>query len=449
MPTLHQYATEIVRKLPGEVGTELWREEAIASLTTTTIVSNALAVGGLSNDAYASRWLWRPDTATTADKERYCTLYTSSSGTLTHAGTNFADTTATGENVIISKLRPGVIRAAIDSAIRRLRVIDRTEVPFVQGQGWYSLGDLDWIRQPSDIVRIAYNSSPVITRNRNFQKHSSVNSSGLFLPDWWTIASNNAAAPYLATNYRGLKYYYSLERSGGTDATMTQAVSALRSGVSGDSPSGETVVAVCTFDPGTAGDVLLSITDGTTTATSTGSGAALQEATASITLNSAATDVTLTVTAQTSNAAQKIYDAYAVVGSVDDMVRRDNYPEYELQRKDWDFDQNGVLTIKLPQVGRGQFLIYSKRSYPGFDSTRLISGAADADSSEAPIDAVVAGALAVLSRSYPIPLPDPYRPDHTWEAEFSQLSRRHSYNFANSLNPKFNFPITPGVRRLR
>lgn len=449
MPTLHQVATEMIRKVPGTVGAELWREEAIASLTTTTVVSSALAVGGIANDAYANKFVWRPDTTTTADKERFSTQYASATGTLTHAGTNYADTTATGENVIITKVRSGVIRAAIDSAIRRLKTVDRTEVPFVGGQGWYSLGDLDWIRQPSDIVRITYNQSPVITRNRYFQKRNSFSSTGLFLPDWWTVANNAAASPYLATNYRGLKNYYSLERSGGTDATLTQAVSSLLTGATGDSPAGETITAVCVFDPVSAGDVLLSLGDGTTTATDTGSGTALQTATASLTLASAATDVTLTVTAQTNNAAQKIYEAYAFVGTIDDAIRRDNFQEYELNRADWDFDQNGVLTIRLPNVGRGQFLVYSKRPYPGFDATRLTSGAADADSTDAPLDAICAGALAVIARSYPVPLPDPLKPTHSWEDEFSALARRHLYRFDNGLNAKFSFPLAPAPRTVR
>ena len=107
----------MIRKLPGD----LWREDAITSLTTTTIVSNSLLFGGISNDRYAGQWAWRPDTTTTADKTRYITAFASATGTLTHAGTNYSDTTATGENVIISRVEPYIVRQAIDSAVRRLK----------------------------------------------------------------------------------------------------------------------------------------------------------------------------------------------------------------------------------------------------------------------------------------------------------------------------------------
>ena len=440
--TLHQYVTEMIRKVPGD----LWREDAITSLTTTTIVSNSLLFGGISNDRYAGQWAWRPDTTTTADKTRYITAFASATGTLTHAGTNYSDTTATGENVIISRVEPYIVRQAIDSAVRRLKTVDRTEFPFVSGQGWYSLGEATWIRQPSDIVRICYDHSPQITRNRYLQKRNSVNTSGLPVPDFWTVTSNASTAPFVDTNYRGQKTYYELKRSGGTDAILEQSVSSMLSGVSTDFPIGEDVTAVVVCDPDTAGDVQLFLDAGGANS-STGSGSARQEITVTATLTSAATDVVIDVTAQTSNAAQPIYEAYAFIGSeLTDAVRRDNFPEYELDRGDWDFDQNGVLTIRMPQIGRGRFIVYSKRAYPGFDNTRLNSGAADADSSDAPLDAVCAGAL---SRIY-FGLEGGQSPNYLyWENQFSQLSRRHLYGYANTMNFVTGGPVMPAPRRVR
>jgi hypothetical protein len=440
--TLHQYATEMIRKVPGD----LWREDAITSLTTTTIVSNSLLFGGISNDRYAGQWAWRPDTTTTADKTRYITAFASATGTLTHAGANFSDTTATGENVIISRVEPYIVRQAIDSAVRRLKTVDRTEFPFVSGQGWYSLGEATWIRQPSDIVRICYDHSPQITRNRYLQKRNSVNTSGLPVPDFWTVTSNASTAPFVDTNYRGQKTYYELKRSGGTDAILEQSVSSMLSGVSTDFPIGEDVTAVVVCHPDTAGDVQLFLDAGGANS-STGSGSARQEITVTATLTSAATDVVIDVMAQTSNAAQPIYEAYAFIGSeLTDAVRRDNFPEYELDRGDWDFDQNGVLTIRMPQIGRGRFIVYSKRAYPGFDNTRLISGAADADSSDAPLDAVCAGAL---SRIY-FGLEGGQSPNYLyWENQFSQLSRRHLYGYANTMNFVTGGPVMPAPRRVR
>lgn len=444
--TLHQYVTEMIRKVPGD----LWREDAITSLTTTTIVSNSLLFGGISNDRYAGQWAWRPDTTTTADKTRYITAFASATGTLTHAGTNYSDTTATGENVIISRVEPYIVRQAIDSAVRRLKTVDRTEFPFVSGQGWYSLGEATWIRQPSDIVRICYDHSPQITRNRYLQKRNSVNSSGVFVPDFWTVTSNANTSPFqTGTRYRGHTYVYDLQRSGGTDASIAQGVSQMFSGVSGEFPSGETITAVVVVDQVAASDVQLRVADGTTTTNATSTGTAIQEITATLTLaqgGGGATSITQTVTAQNNNAEQYIYEAYTIVGEITDAVRRDNFPEYELDRGDWDFDQNGVLTIRMPQIGRGRFIVYSKRAYPGFDNTRLISGAADADSSDAPLDAVCAGAL---SRIY-FGLEGGQSPNYLyWENQFSQLSRRHLYGYANTMNFVTGGPVMPAPRRVR
>lgn len=438
MTILHQYATELIRKKPGD----LWREDAIASLTTTTVVSNALAVGGWSNDKFAGQFAWRPDTTTTADKTRYVTAYASSTGTLTHAGTNYSDTTATSENVIVTKVEPYTIRQAIDSAIRRLKTIDRTEMPVVFGQGAYSLGDLTWIRQPSDIVRVCYNHSPVITRNRYLQKRNSVDSSGRFLPDWWTVADNAATSPYqTGYYYRGNKYAYSLERAGGTDATLLQEFSTLATGAPGDYPSGETLTVVVKGVPGGSGTLKVE----NATASATSSGTSLQEVTASATLASSSVSNLMYVETVTSNTVNIIHEAYAFIGdTITDQIRRDDFREYELNRSDWDFDQNGVLTGKFPKLGRGQILIYSRRPYPGFDATRLISGAADADSSDAPIDAVCAGAL---SRIY-FGLEGETSPNYLyWEDQFSQMARKHTYKYA--AGPDFGFPLVPGPRRLR
>lgn len=386
--SLRAIASEMVRQLKGD----LWREESISSLTTTTVVCSGLAVGGWSPERFTSQFLWRPDTTTTADKIRYVTNFASSTGTLTHAGTNYSDTTATSEKVIISRIEPYIIRQAIDQAVQQLRQQDRTAIPVRQGTDTYWLGDFPWIRQPADIVKVCYSANPVISRNRYFQKRTS-NSSGVWTPDDWTVANNADSTPYEThTGWKDQTYVYKLQRSADTDATMVQTISAGRTGVSGDWPSGETITAVVVADPDTAGDVLLTLTDGTTTATSTGSGAALQEISATLTLAAAASTITITITAQTSNATQAVHEAYVMVGDISDPVRRDSYREEEIG---WDFDQYGGLRLTdMKGHGHGQIIIYSKRPYPAFDATRLSSGAADADETDAPLQAAAFGAIA-------------------------------------------------------
>lgn len=423
MSSLYQYAQQMFQLLTDD---EIGRSVPITSLSTTTVVANQLIYGGLSSQKFAQRYVWRPLTAQAADRVRYIDSYTPSTGTLTHSGTNYADTTATSEYALITKYEPQFICDAIQNAIKMLRRMDRTEFPVVMNGSRVYLGDLDWVLDPDDVSMVKRNRSPVITRNRYLQKKNKVSTAGVQLPDWWTVSNNNDTTPFTATTYRGQKTYYSLERSGGTDATLVQAVPSLRDGVTGDAPAGETITAVVVCEPVNAGDVLLSIADGTTTATDSGSGTALQEITKTLTLASAATSITQTVTAQTNNAAQAIYEAYALIGTLDDQVRRDDYPEYDIPRADrnggfgweWD-DQAGTLAIKTDNWGRGQILVYSKRPYCGFDADRLAAGTADQDVSDAPLIPVATGAIWKLFESHGDPRAE------EWRDRFERLAVKH------------------------
>jgi hypothetical protein len=62
--------------------------------------------------------------------------------------------------------------------------------------------------------------------------------------------------------------------------------------------------------------------------------------------------------------------------------------------------QSGQLGLYLAARGfGGQYIVYSGRPYPGFDTTRLLNGSADADSSDAPLVPVAIGALSYLYRN--------------------------------------------------
>ena len=67
----------------------------LASATTTTAVVTALAAGGFTQGRFFGRFLVRAEAATAAgaDRVRRVTDFTASSGTLTHAGANYTDTT--------------------------------------------------------------------------------------------------------------------------------------------------------------------------------------------------------------------------------------------------------------------------------------------------------------------------------------------------------------------
>ena len=64
---------------------------------------------------------------------------------------------------------------------------------------------------------------------------------------------------------------------------------------------------------------------------------------------------------------------------------------------DYKFEQGGPLKIHNPHVGSpGQLIICSERPFPGFDATRLGTGAADADETDAPLVPVAVGTVAIL-----------------------------------------------------
>lgn len=448
MTLLYQYAQQMFQLLTDD---EIGRSVPISSIGDDSIVCSTLAFASGSSQKFAQRWAWRPLSATQpGDRVRYIESFTSSSGTLNinSAAPNYVDQTATNEVVLITKYEPAFICDAIQNAIKMLRRMDRTEFPVVMNGSRVYLGDLDWVLDPDDVSMVKRNRSPVITRNRYLQKKNKVSTAGVQLPDWWTVANNNDTTPFTSTTYRGQKTYYNLERSGGTDATLTQAVPSLRDGVTGDAPAGETITAVIVFDPNTAGDVLLSLTDGTTTDTDTGSGGALQEATASLTLASAASSITQTITAQTNNAAQAIYEAYALIGTLDDQVRRDDYPEYDIPRADrnggfgweWD-DQAGTLAIKTDNWGRGQILVYSKRPYCGFDADRLAAGTADQDVSDAPLIPVATGAIWKLFESHGDPRAE------EWRDRFERLAVKHLNAPKPDINDRLMQRLAPAARR--
>jgi len=432
MTALWEFAKAAIELLPGSPGMEpLGRVVPVSGLTTLTVVSaTQLAYGGVDEQAYAQKWIWRPLTASDADRIRFSDSFAPGTGTLTHSGTNYSDTTATSEYAIISPFSPQAWRIAIQNAITKTMGLDETIVPIVQGQEWHWLHELDWLKAPSQIRKVERNQSPVITRNRYLQKRHSYDSAGLFLPDYWTVTSNAAATPFLSTNAgtpalnRGAKYYYSLERSGGTDASLLQEVDVNRAGVAGEQPVGQAITGVAIVDPDSAGDILVSLysDDGSVSDTSTGSGGGRQVITVSVTLPETANGVRLFVTAQNNNAAQNVFQAYALIGDLHDAVRRDNYPRSLLRTDQYHFEQGGPLKVHNPSMGRGQIIVTSERPYPAFDATRFGSGAADTDESDAPADVVAVGAIFYLFRGK---FGDGHPDTKVWERKFDSLRLSH------------------------
>ena len=367
----------------------------IASLTTTTAVVTSLATGGISSQAFVEKWMVRPENSNSADLIRRCTAFASSTGTLTHAGTNYADTTATSEQLLVLKWRLMYYLNSIDVAVGKTKRLHESVLPTLQGARRYWLSDFSWIDGPGDIESIWWTDDPNIVRNRYFEDYNTYNSSGVLVPDHWAISGASATMARSTTQVRRGQYSLAITRSG-TDCAVSQIPGLLISGVSGDSLVGKTITIAAWCWSAVASQVRIRITDGVDTTNSsyhTG-GSTWEELTATHTVNSAATSLTVSVRVESDNTVCYI-DEYAAGETYDDAVRRDAWPRYQLGRTG--FIQNGALAAWLPERGHnGQYIVKSYRPYPRFDATRLADGTALGDTTDCPLEVAVAGGVGRL-----------------------------------------------------
>ena len=419
----------------------------IASLTTTTAVVTLLAAGGFTQGRFFGRFLVRADAASAADRIRRVTDFTASSGTLTHAGTNYADTTATSEILEILEYEPWIYDEAINLTLNRLKRRDRTIIPCIPGTSWYDLGDLNWIEEPSDIMEVRWSPSPVLSNNGDFTKWNSYNTSGVLTPDNWTVGGASATAARSTTQVYSGSYSAQLVRAG-TNATLTQTIGLLRNGVESLASDVVTISSMIWSD--TASKARISISDGVTTTNSsfhTG-GSTWEELSSEVTIGATAT--TLTIAAQVNVDAGTAYFDKTMLNyaALNDAIRRGNHAEYTIPLEDSDFDQYaGSLKIKLPVHGySSHFIIYSKRPYPQLDATRFLAGSADADVIDAPVDLVAIGAISRLYFTLAQRETDNERKQQyathyrKWEGNFNRLAREHLGVKAQNSGFQFNRP---------
>lgn len=395
MTTLKEIRRYLYELAPDLVG----RLESVASLTTTTVVVTALGTGGYSSERFRGSWLLRAETATAADRVRKVTAFTSSSGTFTHAGTNYGDTTATSESVEILNpdYEPHKVDRAIQTILGTTRRLDRTIVPGVTGQSRYWLHDLSWLQEPGDIARISVTNSPVLTRNRDMEQWNTVSSAGALEADFWTLAGSGGTQTRTTTGARRGKYAVALVRSG-ADVTFKQSIGLLHNGgtSSPSSLAGQVVTGVVCGQTATASQLRVVIDDGVTTYPSsyhTGGGG-WEELSIEATLSASATKCDVYVEMKVDGTAY-VDQCYACLRSLNESVRRDQYIESTVgDGRLVSFEQNGTPVAVLPPIGFGQqYVFWTQRPYPRFNDTRLLAGSADADTSDAPKELIACGAM--------------------------------------------------------
>lgn len=381
-----------IRQLMLQMAPELGSVETPASGSATTIVVARLASGTLSPQTYAGRWLLRPDAASAADRAgRLVTNYASSTGTLTHAGANYSDTTFTGESLEIHRFDPQRIDRAIAYAVRTIRLLDVDISPTTSHKVDYELFPFEWVQEPDDLLAIGHNGNPVMSRNRGFEKWNTYAT----LLDHWTLAGA-AGTMARASGVPTGKYGVTITRAG-TNVTLTQTIGLLDTGVDADSVRSETLTLVLRGVSSTASHLRAAVADGTQTVTTsyhTGGGG-YEELTVEITVAATATTLTIQVQVNTTDAAATVDQCYLVRGAISDTIRRDIYHTEYLRPDDWEW---GTTNVRLPERGKkSQYVFFSARPVSGFSTDRIAAGTADSDEVDVPADTA---AIAALARFY-------------------------------------------------
>lgn len=379
-----------------ELDPALGQVETISSLTATTVVCASLAYGTVGSEKFTEKYMLRPSAAlsggSAVDRLRFSSNFAASTGTLTHAGANYTDTTATSESVEIHEYEPRLLEQAIQDALAQTLRIDYSTLQR-RSDGRYTLADLSWITS-SQGVQIGRSNSNVLTGNRQFDSWGTVSSAGVLQPDRWTLAGSGGTFARSTTSRR--RFSLSVTRSG-TTTTVEQTVQAVTGSPNDTSLRGQVVTGVIVAQTTVASQTRVRVTsekaDGTVLSTTNSSyhtgGGSWEELTAAHTVDTAADIVRISIRNE-ADGAQLLDEAYLTDGSVDESERRDNY-NVEWMTGEW---TQTPLMWRGPVDLTGQIVVKSRRPYPTFDATRMRSGLADSDSQDAPLDLIAYRALA-------------------------------------------------------
>ena len=384
-----------IRRLMLQLDPALGRSEAVTALATGSVTAGALAYGG-SPQRYVDRYAVRGDATAAADKIRRISNFTPSTGLMAHTGTNYSDTTTTGETVEVWEFDPQLADNGIQITLGRLKHQDRTELPTLQAQRRIWLDDLSWVTTPGDIQKVAWTNNPVLTRNRHFEKWNAYDSSGVLTPDFWTLSGASATMARSMTAFRG-QYSAAITRSG-TNCLLTQDATVLPNGVSAENLRSKPVTAVAVVQSSVASQVRVQIYDGSTATSSsyhTGGGG-WEELSVTATMSATATQCAIRISVETSNTVCYVDEGYHFEFDENlDSIRRDNWEEYPVNPGEW--EQAGTLAVTLPERSRrGQWVIYSQRAYPQLDATRFAGNTSEADTIDADARTVATGAIGRL-----------------------------------------------------
>lgn len=385
------------------------RSVALSSLTTTTAVANQLATGTVPAGKYTDKWMLRADASDSADRIRIASNFASSTGTFIHAGTDYADTTATGEVMEVWEYDPFLADLAVQQALDNLRYVDEFIFPTTQNSNIYSFhGDgvsgIDWVNAPADAIKVYYRPSPVLSNNRYFEKWNVISSGGVQQPDHYVLAGSGGTMALDESindnaSYGMRRRSLALTRAS-VNLSLTQRVRLLDQGLI-NSLRGQTITAVGYGLSSVASQLRLAIAGGVTTMNSsyhTGA-ATYEELTASVTVGATENRLLFGIEVNGDNTVCYLAELYLMVGSINDAVRNDNYEKTELRHgRDYVLENLNPLLLRTNRsYGLGsQLVVAVQRPWPRFDTTRVRAGSADSDTSDVPLHDVAWMAIAEM-----------------------------------------------------
>lgn len=403
-----------------------------ASGTATTVVVTEFGQGSLAplSNQLQGKYLVRFDCATGVDRWRIIktAAFVAGTGTtFTHDGTNYSDTTLSGELVHFYRYHPGGLDVAIRTGMARVRHDVRTVLPGYKGGRYYfgANSTAPWVKEASHVRGVYIRNSAEMTQNGEFEQWNTMGTGGTVTPaDGWVLAGAGASVSRVTSNVRRGAYCARLTRSG-ADATLTQTIGLLWTGVAADSMQSMTVIALLAGTPDNASQGRIRISDGVNTTNSSYLTTSVYGTVQSAVHTLDASATTLTVSVRNEVDGNLDIDRCGLFwGSAinDSDLRGEWGPQDEEPVSDFWDQSAGAPALWLPALGMGrQYVVKSTIPYPQFDETRVAGDAADADSTDAPVETVAAAALYEFWKGR-----DEKKADY-WRNESEALIQAHIY----------------------
>ena len=389
MATLTQYRQAAIQRVNDPNG--FARIVAVTAVSGQTVTCASLATGGISSTTMQGRWILWADCSVPADRLRFCTKFDSITGKFFHEGAAYTST-ATG-TLEIWEYNPLMIEQGINTILQRLRFRDLEIIP-TNGNGYYWLGQLDWIERPGQVAAVYYAVNPVISRNRFMQKWPQPNAnvaSATNTPQWWDLSGTDGTCVRTTSNVYRPGQSGALITRNGHDVTFSQTTGLLDDGVIGQDLRGRSVGIYARVKASDDAQVYAYLDDGQSIQQTIYGTKDLQSdlnpGNATFAISTSATKLEFGIKV-VKDGTVVVSDLCASYLYMNDAVKRNLFPSGPQAPeipKTWDQSGDLMLTASAGYGLGGQIQVASSRGF--------LPLSADTDTSDAPLAPVAVGAI--------------------------------------------------------